>query len=288
MYKRQEQRLLGGVKELAAEDPCFQMRWDEQTKELVISGLSDFHLNTLLKRMKRRRKVELATSLPRIPYRETITKTVKYVEYTHKKQTGGAGQYAKVFIDLEPLPRGGGYEFVDKIYGGVIDQPFRVSVDKGIQSKMAEGILAGYPVVDVRVSLVDGKTHPVDSKDIAFQIAGREAFKKAFMQAGPVLLEPLVTAEITVPQKYMGDIMGDINSRRGRIINTTTEGSMAVITAVVPLAEMQNYAADLKSITGGEGTYEIEFDRYEIVPPHLAEQIIAKACLLYTSPSPRD
>jgi len=272
-----EQRLLGGVKELAAEDPCFQMRWDEQTKELVISGLSDFHLNVLLKRMKRRRKVELTTSLPRIPYRETITKPVKYVEYTHKKQTGGAGQYARVFIDLEPLPRGTGYEFVDKIYGGVIDQPFRVSVDKGIQSKMAEGVLAGYPVVDVRVSLVDGKTHPVDSKDIAFQIAGREAFKKAFMQAGPVLLEPLVTAEITVPQKYMGDIMGDLNSRRGRIVNTTTEGSMAVITAVVPLAEMQNYAADLKSITGGEGTYEVEFDRYEIVPPHLAEQIIAKA-----------
>jgi len=272
-----EQRLSGGVKELAAEDPCFQTRFEAQTKELVISGLSDFHLNTMLKRMKRRRKVELSTALPRIPYRETISKAVKYVEYTHKKQTGGAGQFARVFIDMEPLERGSGYEFVDKIFGGAIDQPFRASVDKGIQAKMEEGVIAGYPVVDVRVSLVDGKTHPVDSKDIAFQIAGREAFKKAFEQAGPVLLEPIVTAEITVPQQYMGDIMGDLNSRRGRIVNTTSEGSLAIITATVPLAEIQNYAADLKSITGGEGTYEIEFDRYDVVPPHLTEKIIAEA-----------
>ena len=272
-----EQRLSGGVKELAAEDPCFQTRFEAQTKEQVISGLSDFHLNTMLKRLKRRRKVELTTTLPRIPYRETISKPVKYVEYTHKKQTGGAGQFARVFIDLEPLERGGGYEFVDKIFGGAIDQPFRASVDKGIQAKMEEGVIAGYPVVDVRVSLVDGKTHPVDSKDIAFQIAGREAFKKAFEQAGPVLLEPIVTAEITVPQQYMGDIMGDLNSRRGRIVNTTSEGSLAIITATVPLAEIQNYAADLKSITGGEGTYEIEFDRYDVVPPHLTEKIIAEA-----------
>jgi elongation factor G len=199
------------------------------------------------------------------------------VEYTHKKQTGGAGQFARVSIDLEPMERDSGYEFVDKIYGGVIDQPFRVSVDKGIQAKLADGVLAGYRVVDVRVSLVDGKTHPVDSKDIAFQIAGREAFKKAFEQAGPVLLEPIVTAEISIPQRYMGDIMGDLNGRRGRILNTTSEGTMAVITASVPLAEIQNYAADLKSITGGEGTYEIEFDKYDIVPAHLADQITAKA-----------
>jgi elongation factor G len=272
-----EQRLSGAVRELSAEDPCFENKVDSQTKELVISGLSDFHLNTMLKRMKRRRKVDLATSVPRIPYKETVTKAVKYVEYTHKKQTGGAGQYARVFIDLEPLPRDTGYEYVDKIYGGVIDGPFRVSVDKGVQAKKDEGVLAGYPVVDFRVSLVDGKTHPVDSKDIAFQIAGREAFKKAFEMAGPVLLEPIVTAVITIPQQFMGDIMGDLNGRRGRIVDTTTEGSMAIIKASVPLAELQNYAADLKSITGGEGTYEVEPERYDVVPAHLAEQIIAKA-----------
>ncbi len=272
-----EKRLSGSVSELAAEDPCFESRFDPQTKEQVISGLSDFHLNVMMKRLKRRRKVELTTTLPRIPYRETATKPVKYVEYTHKKQTGGAGQFARVFIDLEPLERESGYEFQDKIFGGAIDQPFRGSVDKGIQAKMAEGVIAGCPVVDVRVSLVDGKTHPVDSKDIAFQIAGREAFKKAFEEAGPVLLEPIVTAEITVPQQHMGDIMGDLNGRRGRIVNTTSEGTMAVITATVPLAEIQNYAADLKSITGGEGTYEIEFDKYDIVPAHLLDQIVAKA-----------
>ena len=272
-----EQRLTGGVRELACEDPCFVWHFEAQTKELVISGLSDFHINTMLKRMKRRRKVELETKPPRIPYLETVTKTVKYVEYTHKKQTGGAGQFARVFIDLEPRPRGSGYEFVDKIFGGVIDLSFRPSVDKGVRDKMAEGVLAGYPVVDCAVTLVDGKTHPVDSKDIAFQIAGREAFKKAFAAAGPVLLEPLVKLEVTVPQQYMGTIMGDLNGRRGRILNTGSEGSLAVITAQVPLAEIQNYAADLKSITGGEGTFEIEHDRYEVVPSHLQQQIVERS-----------
>jgi elongation factor G len=272
-----EKRLSGSLGELAAEDPCFESKFEGRTKEQVISGLSDFHLNVMLKRMKRRRKVELTTTPPLIPYLETVTKPVKYVEYTHKKQTGGAGQFARVFIDLEPLPRDEGYEFADKIFGGAIDAAFRGSVDKGIQAKMEEGVLAGYPVVDVRVSLVDGKMHPVDSKDIAFQIAGREAFKKAFEQAGPVLLEPIVTVEITIPQQYMGDIMGDLNGRRGRIQNTTSEGALAIITASVPLAEIQSYAADLKSITGGEGTYVITPDKYDVVPAHMADQVVAKA-----------
>jgi len=272
-----EQRLTGGVRELACEDPCFVWHFEAQTKELVISGLSDFHINTMLKRMKRRRKVELETKPPRIPYLETVTKAVKYVEYTHKKQTGGAGQFARVFIDLEPRPRGSGYEYLDKIFGGVIDLSFRPSVDKGVRDKMAEGVLAGYPVVDCAVALVDGKTHPVDSKDIAFQIAGREAFKKAFAMANPVLLEPLVKLEVTVPQQYMGTIMGDMNGRRGRILNTGNEGNLAVITAQVPLAEIQNYSADLKSITGGEGTFEIEHDRYEVVPAHLQQQIVERS-----------
>jgi elongation factor G len=269
-----EQKIGSALKELEGDDRTFLVRTDPQTGDLVISGMSDLHLSMMLKRLKRRRKVEVETSPPRIPYKETITKSVKYVEYTHKKQTGGAGQYAKVFIDLEPLERGGGYEFVDKIFGGVIDQSFRPSVDKGIQAKMAEGVIAGYPVVDVRVSLVDGKTHPVDSKDIAFQVAGREAFKKAFLQCNPVILEPIMKIEITVPQANMGDIMGDLNSRRGRILTSATEGPMAIIQALVPMAEILTYQADLKSMTGGEGTYWIEFDHYDPVPPHIQKQII--------------
>lgn len=275
--KGEEQRLSNGVRELASEDPCFVTLYDDQTHELVISGLSDFHVNIMLKRLKRRRKVELETKLPRIPYQETVTKPVKYVEYTHKKQSGGAGQFARVYIDLEPMQRGEGYEFLDKIFGGSIDQPFRPSVDKGVQAKMKEGVLAGYRVVDVRVALVDGKTHPVDSKDIAFQLAGKKAFEKAFLQAGPVLLEPIVKAEITVPQQYMGDIMGDLNSRRGSIQDTQNEGGMSIIVATVPLAEIQNYAADLKSITGGEGTYSIDFDRYDSVPSHLQDKIVQQS-----------
>ncbi len=269
-----EQKIGSALRELEGDDRTFTVRTDPQTGDLVISGMSDLHLSMMLKRLKRRRKVEVETSPPRIPYKETITKSVKYVEYTHKKQTGGAGQYAKVFIDLEPLERGGGYEFVDKIFGGVIDQAFRPSVDKGIQAKMAEGVIAGYPVVDVRVSLVDGKTHPVDSKDIAFQVAGREAFKKAFLQCNPVILEPIMKIEITVPQAHMGDIMGDLNSRRGRILTSGTEGPMAIIQALVPMAEILTYQADLKSMTGGEGSYSLEFDHYDPVPPHIQKQII--------------
>ncbi len=272
-----EQRVSDGVRELTSEDPCFNSHYNDITKELVISGVTDFHLNIMLKRLNRRRKIELNTKTPRVPYQETITKSVKYVEYTHKKQSGGAGQFARVFIDLEPLGRGEGYEFVDKIFGGSIDQPFRPSVDKGVQAKMKEGVIAGYQVVDVRVSLVDGKTHPVDSKDIAFQIAGRKVFGEAFKKANPVLLEPIYRMEVVVPQSYMGDIMGDLNSRRGRIQDTRTEGPMSIIVASVPLAEIQNYAADLKSITGGEGTYEIDFDRYDSVPPHIADKVVEAA-----------
>jgi elongation factor G len=230
----------------------------------------------MLKKLKRRRKVEVETAPPKIPYKETITKNVKYVEYTHKKQTGGAGQFARVFIDLEPLERGHGYEFEDKIFGGVIDQAFRPSVDKGIQNKMAEGVIAGYPVVDVRVRLVDGKTHPVDSKDIAFQIAGREAFKKGFLQCDPVILEPIVKMEVVVPQANMGDVMGDLNGKRGKILSSGSEGSLAVVHALVPMAEVQNYQAGLKSMTGGEGSYTMEFDHYDIVPPNIHKVITAE------------
>jgi elongation factor G len=270
-----EQKISVALRELVADDRTFSVHPDAQTGDLIVSGMSDVHINMMLKKLRRRRKVEVETFPPKIPYKETITKSVKYIDYTHKKQTGGAGQYAKVVVDMEPMERGGGYEFEDKIFGGVIDQSLRPSVDKGIQAKMAEGVIAGYPVVDVRVRLVDGKTHPVDSKDIAFQIAGREVFKKCVMQCNPVLLEPIVKMQILVPQSNMGDVMGDMNGRRGRIVTSGSEGSMAMIEATVPLAEVQNYQADLKSMTGGECQYSVELDHYEIVPPNIQKNIVA-------------
>ncbi|MDH5541799.1 MAG: elongation factor G [Nitrospinota bacterium] len=272
--RKDEQKIGNALKEFESEDMTFHSVHDAETGDLVISGMSDNHLKLVLSRLKRKYKVEVETSIPKIPYRETITKSIKGVEYTHKKQSGGAGQFARVFIDLEPLPRGSGYEFIDKIVGGVIDQVFRTSVDKGIQSKMAEGIFAGYPAVDFRVRLVDGKTHPVDSKDIAFQIAGREALKKGFMECSPVLLEPIVMIDVDSPQEYMGDIMGDINSRRGKIVHSGSEVDMAHISALVPLAEIMTYQADLKSLTGGEGNYTIHFDHYDTVPPNIQNEII--------------
>jgi elongation factor G len=274
--RKDEQKIGAVLHEIEGDDMTFHFVHDTQTGDLVISGMSDNHLKLMLSRLKRKYKVDVETSIPSIPYKETITKAVKKVDYTHKKQSGGAGQFAKVFIDLEPLPRGGGYEFVDKIVGGVIDQVFRTSVDKGVQSKISEGVIAGYPAVDLRVRLTDGKTHTVDSKDIAFQIAGREAFKKAFLQCAPVLLEPVVMMEVSVPQEKMGDIMGDINSRRGKIISSGAEGATAIVSSLIPLAEILTYQADLKSLTGGEGNYTIHFDHYDIVPPNIQKDIIAK------------
>ena len=268
-----EQKISEGLSRLAEEDPTFAVNRDTQTKELVINGMSKLHLDVAMQRLKAR-GVEVTSKRPKIPYLETITRRVTDVEYTHKKQTGGAGQYAKVVINTYPLERGKKYEFVDNIFGGAIDQPFRTSVDKGIQNKMAEGVIAGYPVVDVGVELTDGKTHPVDSKDIAFQIAGREAFKKAVLDAGPVLLEPIVNMEVTVPSRNMGDITGDVNSRRGRIIGMESQGNFQTIRAQVPLAEVTNYDAELRSITGGEGSYTLEFSHYDVVPSNIAQKIV--------------
>lgn len=268
-----EQRISEGLSRLAEEDPTFTVQRDTQTKELVVNGMSRLHLDAAIKRLKAR-GIEVTTKRPKIPYRETITKRVDGVEYTHKKQTGGAGQYAKVIVNLYPRERGLGYEFVDKIFGGAIDQPFRPSVDKGIQNKMAEGVIAGYPVVDVGVELIDGKTHPVDSKDIAFQIAGREVFKKAVMEAAPVLLEPIVNMEVTVPMRNMGDITGDVNGRRGRIIGMDSQGNFQTVRAQVPLAEVTSYDAELRSITGGEGSYTIEFSHYDAVPSNITQRIV--------------
>ena len=271
-----EEKISAALHKLLEADPMLRMSRDQQTHEMLISGAGQEHVEVAVARMKRQ-GVEATLKLPKIPYRETITRAVKYVEYTHKKQTGGAGQYARVAIDIEPLPGGDGYEFADKIVGGVIDQQFRPSVDKGVQSKMVEGVVAGYPVSGVRVSLVDGKTHPVDSKDIAFQIAGREAFKKAVMDAKPVLLEPIMNVEIVAPEECMGDLVGDLNSRRGRVAGMEPRGHNQIIRCTVPLAEMLNYSATLNSVTSGRGSFHMELSSYEQVPAHLQEKIVAEA-----------
>lgn len=270
-----EAKISEGLRRLAEADPTFQIEMNPQTKELVIAGIGEQHIGLMLNRLQRR-GVQVSTKLPKIAYRETIAGKAD-IRYRHKKQTGGAGQFAECAIRIEPNDRGSGYEFVDKIFGGVISQPFRQSVDKGIQDKMSEGIIAGYPVVDVKVELYDGKEHPVDSKDIAFQIAGREAVKEAVMKASPVLLEPIVKMEVSVPSKYMGDITGDISSRRGRVSGMDGLGDLQVVRAEVPLAEVQQYSAFLQSVTGGEGSYAIEFLRYEVVPQHLMQAVVASA-----------
>jgi elongation factor G len=275
MTEGDEDRLSSALGRIADEDPSFVVGRNADTKELIVSGLGDMHIAVALDRAKRKFNANARTAPPQIAYRETITRAAKGVEYTHKKQTGGAGQYARVVVDVEPLPRGAGYEFVDRIFGGAIDQPFRPSVDKGVQAAMAEGVLAKYPVVDLRLSLVDGKTHPVDSKDIAFQIAGREVFKKAVQTAGLVLLEPIMNVDILVPEDAVGDVMGDLNARRGRVMGMEQQGSKQLIRAQVPLAEMARYHTDLKGMTRARGSFTMELAQYEEVPRDQQEKIVA-------------
>ncbi len=272
--KGDEDKIGIGLAKLHEEDPTFVYKFHPDIRQSVLSAMGDVHIDIILGNLKNRFKCEVVKKQTKISYRETITKTVRYVEYTHKKQSGGAGQYGKVAIDLEPLPRGKGYEFVDKIVGGVIDQSFRPSVDKGIRSKLEEGIVAGYPIVDVKVLLVDGKTHPVDSKDIAFQIAGREAFKTAFESAGPILLEPIADLKVTLPDDFTGDVMGDLSSRRGKIGGIEPEGKLQTINAKIPEAEVQNYSQALRALTQGRGFYAKSFSHYETVPTEVARKII--------------
>ena len=275
--KGDDDKIGTGLGKIREEDPTFSYQFRPDVRQSILSAMGDIHIDVILENLKNRFKVEVEKMTPKVSYRETITKTVKYVEYTHKKQSGGAGQYARVFIDMEPKERGEGYEFLDKIVGGVIDGPLRPSVDKGIKVKMVDGILAGYPIVDIGVSLVDGKTHPVDSKDVAFQIAGREVFKKAFLSAGPILLEPIMTVAITVPDEYTGDVMGDLSSRRGKIGGMEPDGKYQRINAKVPQSEVQNYSQALRSITQGRGFYELEFSHYDPVPGDLTKKIIEQS-----------
>jgi len=271
-----ETKMTEALRKLAAEDPGFKAGLVPQTKEMVMSGMSQLHLDIQLQRLKDRYGVEVVPRPPKIAYLETISKECS-TRYRHKKQTGGAGQFAECEIILEPNERGAGYEFLDEIRSGTISQPFRQSVDKGVRAAMAEGVIAGYPVVDVKLRLVDGKEHPVDSKDIAFQIAGRMAFREAVQKGAPVLLEPIVIMEVAVPAQFMGDITGDISGKRGRVTGMESVGDLQVIKVQVPAAEVQRYSTDLKAITGGEGSYTMSFSHYDPIPQQVSQGVIQRA-----------
>jgi len=258
---------------ICEEDPTLRWRQELSTKEMILEGMGQAHVDIAIQRMANRFDVGVETATPKVPYRETITRTYGD-QYRHKKQTGGAGQFAEVHLRLEPLPPGSGFEYEWEIRGMAVSRSYESSIEKGIKQAMDQGVIAGYSVVDVKAAVYDGKEHPVDSKDIAFQIAGREAFKKVMLAAGPVLLEPIYTVTATVPEEYTGDIMGDLNTKRAQVLGMDQSGGKSIITARAPLAELQRYATDLRSLTQGRGIFSMEFDRYEQVPAHLTQQII--------------
>jgi elongation factor G len=272
----EEDKVFSSILKLIEEDPSLALTRNAETKEILLSGVGAVHIEATAEKLKRKFGVEVILRPPKVPYRETIKGTAK-VQGKYKRQSGGRGQYGDTWLELEPLPRGAGFEFVDKIVGGVIPKQYIPSVEKGIVEAMAEGILAGFPVVDFRVKLYDGSFHEVDSSDMAFKIAGSMGFKKGVQAAHPTLLEPIMKMTVTVPEENMGDIIGDLNGRRGRVLGVEAQGKLQVITAHVPMAEVLLYAPDLISKTGGRGTYEMEFAHYEEVPPHLAEKIITEA-----------
>jgi elongation factor G len=274
--KGDEEKVFSSITKMLDEDLTLKLTRELQTKEILISGVGQVHLEVIGEKIKRKFGVEMELHTPKIPYKETIKGKTR-VQGKHKKQSGGRGQFADTWIEMEPLPRGGGYEFADKIVGGAIPKTYIPAVDKGIQEAMEKGAIAGYPMVDVKVALVDGSFHAVDSSELAFKIAGSLAFKKAAQEVSPVLLEPIMNISIRLPEDCVGDIMGDLNSRRGKVMGMDSEAKNEVINAQVPMAEIQRYAADLTSITGGRGSFTIEFSHYEEVPGQLAEKIIEAA-----------
>jgi elongation factor G len=276
--KSDQEKLGTAIQRLAEEDPTFQVRTDEETGQTIISGMGELHLEVLVDRMRREFRVEANIGRPQVAYRETVRKKVEKVAYTHKKQTGGSGQFARVVINLEPTGGdGGGYEFENKVTGGRIPREYIPSVDTGCQEAAEFGVLAGYPMVDLKVTLTDGAYHEVDSSELAFKIAGSMAFKKASAQANPVLLEPIMAVEVRTPDEYMGEVIGDLNSRRGQIQAMEERSGARVIKAHVPLSEMFGYVGDLRSRTQGRADYTMQFDSYAEVPPSIAKEIIAKA-----------
>ncbi|MBU1134395.1 MAG: elongation factor G [Candidatus Omnitrophica bacterium] len=271
--RQDEDKISAALSRLTSEDPTFRVSRDAQTKELIISGMGELHLNVIIGRMKRRYGANVDLGTPKVPYKETVARSAK-VQGKYKKQTGGRGQYGDCWIEIEPLKKGKEFEFVNKIVGGAIPRNFIPSVEKGVKDAMKTGILAGCPVTDVRVILYDGSYHPVDSSDIAFQVAGSMALKKALEEAQSVLLEPIMDVEIVVPGEFTGQVTGDINSRRGRILGMEIKGKNEAVKAQVPLAEMFKYASDLRSVTGGRGNYTMSFSHDEIVPSRITQGII--------------
>ena len=272
-----EDKIASALRRIAEEDPTFSQARDEQTKEMVISGMGDLHLDIIMDRLKQRFGVEADTKTPRIAYKETI-KSGTQIQGKYKRQSGGRGQYGDVWLKVAPLPRGQGFEFVDKIVGGVVPKNYIPAVEKGVSEAMERGVIAGYPVVDVSVTLYDGTYHTVDSSDMAFKIAGSMALQKAVQQVQHCLLEPIIEAEITVPEEYMGDVTGDLNSRRGRILGMDAgPGGKQIIRVTVPEAEMLRYSTELRSMTGGRGSYTMKFLQYDEVPDRIAQKIIAEA-----------
>jgi len=274
--KGDEDKVSNALHRLQEEDPTLRVSRDEQTKEFIISGMGQIHVEVVVDRMKRKFGTEVLLKTPKIPYKETIRGSVK-VQGKYKRQSGGRGQYGDTWIEIDPLPKGGGFEFVDKIVGGSIPRQYIPAVEKGVVGAMEEGILAGYPVTDVRVTLYDGSFHAVDSSEMAFKIAGSMGFKKGFMECKPTLLEPIMKVSVIVPEEAMGDIMGDLNSRRGRIQGIDTKGRYQIIRAEAPMSEMLKYAPDLISMTGGRGSFTMEFSHYDEVPAHLLDKIVADA-----------
>lgn len=272
--KGDEEKMFPALSKIIEEDVTLRLSRDEQTKEVILSGMGQIHIEVTLEKIQRKFGVEVQLQTPKIPYKETI-KSKARIQGKYKKQTGGRGQYGDTWLELEPLAKGNGFEFVDKIVGGAIPRQYIPAVEKGIVEAMAGGVISGNPIVDIRVSLVDGSFHNVDSSEMAFKIAGSMGFKKGFLESKPTILEPVMLLTVIVPDEYMGDIIGDLNSRRGKVQGVDSQGGRQIISAHVPQAEIQAYAPTLKSITGARGSFSMEFDHYEEVPPNIMEDIVA-------------
>ncbi len=273
--KNDEDKVSSSLQRLTEEDPTLQVQRDEETHELILSGMGQVHVEVAVEKLKRKYGVAVELKEPKVPYRETIKGKAK-LQSKYKKQSGGRGQYGDVWLELEPMPRGAGYEFVDKIVGGVVPRQYIPAVDKGIQEAMHHGFLGGYPVVDVKVTLFDGSHHSVDSSEMAFKIAGSMGFKKGMEQASPVLLEPIMQMEITVPDDCIGDVIGDMNSRRGKVLGVEPKANSQVISVQVPMAEVLKYSPELRSMTSDRGLFTMEFSHYEEVPPHMTAKILSE------------
>jgi elongation factor G len=271
-----EDKLVSSIHRLTDEDPTLTFHRDDQTREMILSGLGQVHIEVIVEKMRRKFGLEVNLKTPKVPYKETI-KGKTTIQGRYKKQSGGRGQFGDTWLEIEPLPRGSGFEFADRIVGGVVPHQYRPAVEKGIVEAMAEGVVAGYPVVDLRVSLVDGSYHTVDSSEMAFKIAGSLGFKKGVLECQPTLLEPIVNIMIEIPDEYMGDVIGDLNSRRGKVLGMDTLGNHQIIKGQVPLAEILKYAPDLRSMTSGRGTFTYEHSHYEEIPVYIAEKIIAES-----------